>query len=651
MAALDFPSSPTVGQTYTANGRTWQWDGVSWNSFNTIVAAGSNTQIQFNNSGAFGASSNLTWNGTTLSTAGLSASSTVTINGGTANGVGYLNASKVLTTGTALVFDGTNLSTTGTATATKLVPTGNVTAGNGMYLPTTNTLAWSTNGTERARITSTGVFQISSSGSRLEFTGSSGDKRIAQADAIVVGGAATDFAIQAENNLLFATGGTTERLRLDSSGNLGLGVTPSAWGSAYRALQIGSSGAAVFQGNAMFSINNAFHNGTNWIYQTNNGALVYELNRATAAHIWYNAPSGTAGNAISFTQAMTLTAAGNLGIGTSSPGTRLDVAGSIRGTGLTVTSTGIVAGANQTTIDFLSGTGSRVIAWGANTSTRGSLRIALASSDATVYLDAITIDSSGNVQVSSDAGNTLRYFDVSNANTGSSAGSIIRLITSNVAGTTSTSVDIVKYKIGALTINNNETNSAAYTSFGVGASERMRITSAGNLLVGTTSALGKFTLQGAGATSGTSAIYVTNSTPAYTFVVNDDGSFYTGASPAGAPYNATTGTGANLVVTSAGQLLRSTSSLKYKTDVQDATHGLADALKLRAVTYKGKNDGSTVFGGLIAEEVHEAGLTEFVQYAEDGSPDALSYGNMVSLAFKAIQELHAEIESLKQRTH
>jgi hypothetical protein len=72
------------------------------------IVAGSNTQIQFNNSGNFGASSNLTWDGTTLSTTGLTASSTVTISGGTANGVGYLNASKVLTTGTALTFDGTN---------------------------------------------------------------------------------------------------------------------------------------------------------------------------------------------------------------------------------------------------------------------------------------------------------------------------------------------------------------------------------------------------------------------------------------------------------------------------------------------------------------------------------------------------------------
>jgi len=34
------------------------------------VVAGSNTQIQFNNNGVFGASANLTWNGTTLGVTG-----------------------------------------------------------------------------------------------------------------------------------------------------------------------------------------------------------------------------------------------------------------------------------------------------------------------------------------------------------------------------------------------------------------------------------------------------------------------------------------------------------------------------------------------------------------------------------------------------
>jgi len=112
-------------------------------------------------------------------------------------------------------------------------------------------------------------------------------------------------------------------------------------------------------------------------------------------------------------------------------------------------------------------------------------------------------------------------------------------------------------------------------------------------------------------------------------------------------YNNTSGSGANMVVLSSGTIARSTSSLKYKRDVQNATHGLAEVLQLRSVTYKGKSekDGETVFGGLIAEEVHETGLTEFVQYAEDGSPDALAYGNMVSLCVKAIQELKTIVDA------
>jgi hypothetical protein len=31
MAALDFPSSPTLNQVYSANGRSWIWDGSAWN--------------------------------------------------------------------------------------------------------------------------------------------------------------------------------------------------------------------------------------------------------------------------------------------------------------------------------------------------------------------------------------------------------------------------------------------------------------------------------------------------------------------------------------------------------------------------------------------------------------------------------------------
>ena len=70
---------------------------------------------------------------------------------------------------------------------------------------------------------------------------------------------------------------------------------------------------------------------------------------------------------------------------------------------------------------------------------------------------------------------------------------------------------------------------------------------------------------------------------------------------------------------------------------------------MRSVTYESKSesDAGKTFGGLIAEEVHAAGLTEFVQYAEDGTPDALAYGNMVSLCIKALQELKAEFDAYK----
>ena len=190
-------------------------------------------------------------------------------------------------------------------------------------------------------------------------------------------------------------------------------------------------------------------------------------------------------------------------------------------------------------------------------------------------------------------------------------------------------------------------NAFQISSFGGGA--YLNIDSSGNLLVGTTGITStRLAAQSAGSTSATYAAQWINSASTGLFYVRSDGIISTGTA-ANSPYNFTTGAAANMYIDAGGVLYRSTSSLKYKTDVQDATHGLADVLKLRPVTYKGKNDGDKVFGGLIAEEVHEAGLTEFVQYAKDGSPDALHYGNMVSLCIKAIQELKAEVDSLKSQ--
>jgi hypothetical protein len=110
-----------------------------------------------------------------------------------------------------------------------------------------------------------------------------------------------------------------ERLRIDAAGNAGLGVVPSAWSVAVPALQLGICGAFLCaQGatEALYLGSNAYYNGTNWIYAVNAPATYYRENGG--AHAWFNAPSGTTGDPITFTQAMTLDASGNLYLGATS---------------------------------------------------------------------------------------------------------------------------------------------------------------------------------------------------------------------------------------------------------------------------------------------------------------------------------------------
>ena len=72
--------------------------------------------------------------------------------------------------------------------------------------------------------------------------------------------------------------------------------------------------------------------------------------------------------------------------------------------------------------------------------------------------ERLRINPAGNVSIGNavDAGDALRYLDVYNTNTGTSAGAIMRLIVPRSDGTGTVSGELVKYKTGELSLRNYE---------------------------------------------------------------------------------------------------------------------------------------------------------------------------------------------------
>jgi len=276
-----------------------------------------------------------------------------TLTAGTANGVTYLNGSKVLTSGSALTFDGTNLSTSGlyvssaaTGRLSKSVSTGRnlltggITGGttDGAYVITegydyggtaaggkiqivtagaSSPITFEINGTEGMRLTSTGLGIGTSSPSfpsgsglaiynssvpRLKFSNSTTGDASTDGTNLLVSG--SDFYIQQREaaSVIIATNGA-DRATIDSAGNLGLGVTPSVYWGGNKGLDVGSVGCGLTsrQNNEINLCQNAAYN----TYATNGVASRFSIGN-DGAFYWSQAPSGTTGNAISFTVALSL---------------------------------------------------------------------------------------------------------------------------------------------------------------------------------------------------------------------------------------------------------------------------------------------------------------------------------------------------------
>jgi hypothetical protein len=138
--------------------------------------------------------------------------------------------------------------------------------------------------------------------------------------------ASINAAVYGNDYMTFNVGSDTERMRLDASGNLGLGVTPSAWGTDYKAIQIGGSAtAALSYKNFVTSLSqNVYSTNSNDVALVSGNSAKYELN-GSGQHVWKTA-AVTENTNISFTQAMTLDASGRLGVGPTTVEVKLHVA-------------------------------------------------------------------------------------------------------------------------------------------------------------------------------------------------------------------------------------------------------------------------------------------------------------------------------------
>ena len=262
-------------------------------------------------------------------------------------------------------------------------------------------------------------------------------------------------------------------MTLTSGGNLGLGVTPSAWASGFTAMQVRNA-SFWSTGNDASITANAYYDGSNYRFIGNAGASrVYHNTDGSIG--WSQVASGTAGNAISFSQAMTLTSGGNLLVGTTTDaGFKLDV----NGTGRFSSSLGI--GGATSTNGFL-----EVFKSG------GSIAQFSIGQNSTYHTDFF-VDASGNFYVQPQGNTALTITSGGNVGIGTASPNVNGLstaLTINGSSTSGLEINANSVNQGYLIASTSAMVLNARTNipllFYTNDTERLRITSGGNVGIGT----------------------------------------------------------------------------------------------------------------------------------------------------------------------
>jgi hypothetical protein len=351
--------------------RIWHDNGTAWEEASYLSGGGGTISGSLLITGTLGVTGLITATGgvsgnVTGNLTGNASTATALATARNINGVSFDGTANITVTAAAGTLTGSTLasgvtasSLTSVGTLSSLGVSGNLTVDtNTLFVDAANnrvgigtasplTRMHINDGTNRNILISTDATQFGSSGMAV---GSFTDGAAGYAPLVLIG-----------STVQVAAGGSI-RTTLDASGNLGLGVTPSAW-SGVTAFQFGTVGSISAGGGITNFGHNFYFDGTNFRYLTTANASLFQT--VSGEYRWFTSPSGTAGNAISFTQAMTLTAGGNLAINCAGVNAKLEV----------VATTGEVFRADS------SGGAARIVADQDGVKTTGNIALANYSTD------------------------------------------------------------------------------------------------------------------------------------------------------------------------------------------------------------------------------------------------------------------------------
>jgi len=192
-----------------------------------------------------------------------------------------------------------------------------VSAGNGVYNSGTNEVGFSVNSTLAMTLNSTGLGVGASPVGRLNIANTGADVVTSmtavgvQRWQFIVSNSTAAFSIYDQTN-------SATRLLIDTTGNVGVGVTPSAWSSGGNIELNGSTGNIAFRVVSTLACNWYYNSGDKFI----GTGYAQQYQQYQGVHKWFTSTlSGSAGGSATMSQLMTLDASGNLLVGLATAGT------------------------------------------------------------------------------------------------------------------------------------------------------------------------------------------------------------------------------------------------------------------------------------------------------------------------------------------